>query len=337
MIHEGERNREEKLKLLSDLKISSKKHNKELSKRYFFLIACNNCGLLLTYEHDKKKDTYRMSYEFDNYSDLYKNCTDFKPFENNYKKTKYRYWGNDAKYLCLDCGYGIENKTGNTCDECGSNNLVEGKDIAGKPCPICETKLIDSFKLKGYNNYYKKENELKEKWFSIYRERYGVKEFETQKYTKKEIDEKKRQRKIYKTKINNAYYIINCSYNALHFSFRDAFLKGSFDIVLEWKNNSTGKFILSNIFNSLWIEKIIVYSEIEKVIELLMKYDFFNKSFFEDNQGLDGYTFGLEVKYKNDYKELAIWGIRNGILYDVGMLLLKMAGKTFKELYIYAW
>ena len=48
-------------------------------------------------------------------------------------------------------------------------------------------------------------------------------------------------------------------------------------------------------------------------------------------------TMGLEVKLENEYKELCIWGIRSGILYDIAIILTKYVGKTFKELYEYAW
>jgi hypothetical protein len=114
-------------------------------------------------------------------------------------------------------------------------------------------------------------------------------------------------------------------------------LSGSFYCVLEWDDNTEGKLILFQTFNDVWIEKTIAWQEVEQIIEILNNYEFFNKSFFKDYLGLDGWTFGLEVKIGKKYKELAIWGIYKGILYDVGMLLIKFAGKTFKELYEHAW
>lgn len=123
----------------------------------------------------------------------------------------------------------------------------------------------------------------------------------------------------------------------MRFEFEDSFWSGSFYCILEWDKGSDGHLILFKRLGDIWIEKSINYLKIENIIKLLNEYDFFNRSLFENFTGLDGYTIGLEVKYENNYKELGIWGIRNGILYDVGMLLIQFADTTFKELYEYAW
>ena len=132
-------------------------------------------------------------------------------------------------------------------------------------------------------------------------------------------------------------YILDNKHNALRFVFDDAFLAGTFYCILEWEDGSEGKLTVFKWFSDIWIEKFIEYSNVEKIINILNKYDYFNKQYFKDYQGLDGWEFGLEVKYKQNYKELCIWGIENGILYDIGMLLLKIAGKTFIDFYEYAW
>ena len=84
------------------------------------------------------------------------------------------------------------------------------------------------------------------------------------------------------------------------------------------------------------MEKLLEYDKIEQIKCLLSKYDYFNHTFYKDDSysiRLDGCTFGLEVKIDGNYKELALWGIERGFLYDAGMLLIEFAGKTFAELY----
>ncbi len=133
-------------------------------------------------------------------------------------------------------------------------------------------------------------------------------------------------------------FILNNLHNALRFEFREAFMTQSFNCILEWDDGGKGKLTLFQMFTEIWVEKTIEWQEIKQIIDLLDNYDFFEKSFFIYKPiKFDGHAFCLEVKIGKKYKELGIWGIENGVLYDVGMLLLKFAGKSFKELYQYAW
>jgi hypothetical protein len=236
----------------------------------------------------------------------------------------------------LECGNFVEDKeTG--CEKCGKKNIILGSELGGKPCPVCKTRLDEGITLRGYETYRKKEEEIKNKWYNIYRERYNVEKPIPQNYSDKEIVEIERRKSLRESFLFDDKYILNKPHNALRFEFEYAFIFGSFYCVLEWDDNSDGKLLLFQTFNNVWVEKTIKWQEVEQIIEILDNYDFFNKSLFEDNEGLDGWTFGLEVKIGKKYKELAIWGIERGILYDVGMLLIKFAGKTFKELYEHAW
>jgi rubrerythrin len=110
MISLGERNRKEKIKLIHDLKKSTKKYDRILAKRIKILFVCNQCGLRIFYEiKDKKKGSAYMGYHFEDYLVFFQNQPNFKPFENNYKKTKTQ-WLNWCNYICLCCGTFIEDK-----------------------------------------------------------------------------------------------------------------------------------------------------------------------------------------------------------------------------------
>jgi len=133
-------------------------------------------------------------------------------------------------------------------------------------------------------------------------------------------------------------FILNNLHNAIRFEFQDTFMTQSFNCILEWDDEGKGKLTLFQMFTEIWVEKTIELHDIKQIIDLLVNYNFFEKSFFTKNPiKFDGHTFCLEVKIGKKYKELGIWGVESGVLYDVGMLLLKFAGKSFKELYQYAW
>jgi len=335
MIHEGERNRKEKLKLINDLKKSAIKDEKKQAKRCKTLFVCSQCGLRISYEEKKKKTaSARMSYRYDDYRIYFEDQPNFKPFENNYKNTKCN-WGASCNYICLDCGNYIENKE-KGCEKCGDGNIVSGKELAGKPCPVCKTPLNEGIILHGFEAYLGKDIEIDNKWFKIYRERYNVEKPIPKNYTDEEIAEIKRRENLQKIFYDDKF-ILNNLHNALRFEFQDSFMTGSFNCILEWDDGSNGKLTLFNMFNDVWVEKIIEWQEIKKTIDLLDSYNFFEKSFYKKTLGFDGYTFCLEVKIGKKYKELSIWGVEKGILYDIGMMLLKFAGKSFKELYQYAW
>jgi len=337
MIHEGERTREKKIKLINDLNEWERKDKIRLAKRNIILFVCIECGLQISYEPKTKSNkAERLTFDYDDYIVWFKNNPEFKTFENNYKNTNRGNWGG-AKKMCMDCGSGLfdDENTNKTCLKCGSKNIITGNEICGKPCPICGTKFNEGIKLQGFEAYMAKQNELKEQWWNIYRERYNVKKPIPPNYTEEEKKEIERCESLTKC-YEDDYFVINNSNNVIRFEFSDAWMSG-FNCVLEWENNKDGKLTLFRRFSRELIEKNIEYEKIEQVIQLLNKYNYFDKKFYKKTFGLDGYTFGIEVKYEDKYKELAIWGIRSGILYDVGMLFLKFAGKTFKEYYEYAW
>jgi hypothetical protein len=337
MIHEGERDREQKSKLINELKEWKIQEDIRLAKRRKTLFLCAQCGLRICFEPKEGHNSAYMSYHYDDFYNYFKNDANFRPFENNYKNTENN-WSNWCDYICLDCGIYIENgETG--CEKCGKGSIVAGSELGGKPCPVCKTPLNEGITLQGFEAYLAKEREIKDEWYNIYRERYQVKKPILQNYTEKEIAENKRRDVLRELYCQDDTYILNNQHNALRFEFRDSFFSKTFHCILEWDDGIEGKLIFFQEFSTIWIEKSVEYNEVCRVIELLNKYDYFNRTFFvdDDNIGLDGYTFGLEVKLGNEYKELGIWGIEGGILYDVGMLLIKLAGKTFKELYEYAW
>jgi len=336
MIHEGERNRKGKLKLISDLRKYKIKEDKRQAKRCIILFVCSQCGFRIFYEQKKKKTTSAyMCYHYDDYRVFFQEEPNFKPFENNYKNTE-RHWSNWCNYICLNCGKYVEDKE-KGCGNCGKGNIVLGKDLGGKPCPVCGTALNEGITLQGFKTYLAKEREIDNEWYNIYRERYNVEKPIPKNYTDEEIAETKRRETLQELFYEDDKYILNNLHNALRFEFHDSFVSGSFNCILEWDDEGKGKLTLFKIFGDVWVEKTIEWQEIKQIIELLNNYDFFKKSFYKETFGLDGYTFCLEVKIGNKYKELGIWGIERGILYDVGMLLLNFAGINFKELYQYAW
>ena len=338
MIHKGQRNREQKLKLIDNLEKSQIKLNKWLSKRNIILYVCNECGLQIKFEPKagKKLNSPYMSYSYNNYIVWFENDENFKPFKNNYKNTN-NIWSKYCNYICLNCGNGVEDIK-NGCEKCENNNIVSGNELLRKPCPICGTALNDKITFNGYKTYSEKIDKIKDEWFNIYRERYGVKEHEQIHLTDEEKIENNRKMDLYQIYTMDYLYVLNNPYNVLRFEFRDAWLQG-YSCILEWGDSIENKFILFGNFISPWIEKTIETEELEQILGLLHKYNFFKRRFFLDKYGLklDGYTFGLEVKLDSEYRELCIWGIRKGILYDVGMLLLKISGKEFKDFYEYAW
>jgi DNA-directed RNA polymerase subunit RPC12/RpoP len=342
MIHEGERNREEKIKLIDELNESIKKNDIRLFKKRTILFVCSQCGLQISFEPKSRNDkSDRMDFDYDNYKILFKDKPDYKPFENNYKNTDRGYWGGATSYICLDCASGFSSEkenTENNCENCGSKNVILGKELGGKPCPICGTALNDGIKLQGFETFWAKRHELKNEWWDIYRERYNVKKQISPNYSKEEIKEQERRNNLIKCYDEDDYYVMDNPHNVIRFVFRDAWMSG-FCCILEWDDNINGKITLFKGFKDVWIEKNIEYKMIEQVINLLKDYNFFDRNIFKVKRSIkiDGHTFGMEVKYGKKYKELALWGIEDGILYDVGMLLIQFADKTFKELYEYAW
>ena len=332
MIHRGERNREQKLKLILDFEKSRKKEEIRQAKRTITLYVCNECGLQIFFEN-KKKSTY-ISYVYNDFLDWFKNDPDFKPYEKKYNK-KYGSWSNWCKYICLDCGYYVENiETG--CEKCKSMKFVTANKLAGKPCPVCGLNFNPGTQFKGFKAYSEKSEALENEWYEIYRERYNVKNYKKPTYTEEEMRENNRRESIIKSFYWDDLFIVNNQNNGMRFEFKDAWLRG-FSCILEWDNEKNKLTLFNNFDRNTWIEKDIEDKELKQIIELLMKYDYFNKEYFKDYFGFDGWTFGLEVKIENEYKELCLWGIKNGILYEIGMLLLKIAGKNFKDFYEYAW
>jgi DNA-directed RNA polymerase subunit RPC12/RpoP len=342
MIHEGERNREGKKKLIAKLNEWKRKDDIKQSQRRKMLFVCSQCGLQISFEPKSRNNkSDRIDFHYDDYKVWFKDKPDYKPFENNYKNTDRGNWGGSTSYICLDCGSGFsfeKKNTENFCEKCDSENVVAGNELSGKPCPICGTALNEGIKLQGLEICWAKQNELRNEWWDIYRERYNVKKPKTPNYSKEEIKEQERRDTLIKCYDEDDYYVMDNPHNIIRFVFRDAWMFG-FSCILEWDDTVNGKLTLFKCLRDVWIEKNIENEKIEQVINLLKDYDYFDRKFFKDDNGIkiDGYTFGMEIKYGQKYKELAIWGIRGGILYDVGMLLIQFAGKTFKELYEHAW
>ncbi|MCL1991986.1 MAG: hypothetical protein FWG66_03450 [Spirochaetes bacterium] len=343
----GERNRRKKLKTIEKFKRLKIELDIRSAKMYKILFVCSQCGLQISFEPrcEKYKTAY-MSFDFDDYKKFFENDPDFIPLEyKNRSLQEKTYWSGATNYICLECGEGIGIFKGvlreNACDHSGNGAIVKGSDLGGKPCPVCETALDEGIPTQGFEAYWAKESELEYQRWEKYRERYNVKKPIPKSYTKEEIAEQERRNRkaLEKCYIEDEYYVLNSPNNALRYVFNVESLDstGTFYCILEWDDNFEGKLTLFKYFGGVWVEKNIDREQIQAVINLLKKYDYFNKALFKNYQGLDGYTICLEVKYGQEYKELCIWGIRSGILYEMGMLLIQFAGKTFKELYEYAW
>jgi hypothetical protein len=336
MIHEGERNREEKVKLIVELLENTIEMDIIQAKRNIILFLCSECGLQISFEPNVVfSNSPRIDFNYEDFRVWFQNDPDFVPIENNYKNTKISSWGGPTSQICLDCGKGLfEDEVFNT--NCGHKNVVAGSELGGQPCPVCGTKLNKGIEIKGLKAFFAKCSELKDEWWNIYRERYKVKKPLPYNYSQNEIIEQERRKSLIKC-YDCDFYVIDRPNNIIRFEFRDSFFSGNFQCILEWDNESEGKLTLYRHYGDLWIEKNIEYEKVKQIILILEKYNYFDVSSYKKTFGLDGYTFALEIKYKKEYKELAIWGIEKGVLYDVGMTLIQFAGKTFKDLYKYAW
>ena len=338
MIHKGERNKEGKIKQIYKLNEWQRKFNKELAKRYYILFVCSECGLQISYQPTTENNkNERLDYDYDDYLVWFKDNSDFRHFKNNYKHTNYTHWGG-AEKMCIDCGCDFSNEDNieKKCRKCNSRNIISGNELYNKPCPICGTKFQNGIEFNGYNAYTKKKDELEDIWWNIYRERYNVSKPQPKDLTEQEKNDLDRCKLLTECYQQNDFFVIGNPNNVIRFEFKDAWHSG-FCCILEWENNKKGKLTLFKNFSWDLIEKSINFDEIQQVIDILKKYNYFEKKFYKKTFGFDGWTFGMEVKIDDKYKELAIWGVERGILYDIGMLLLKFGEKSFKDYYEYAW
>jgi len=337
MSFEGEKNREEKLKEIEEHKTWLIENENEDKQRDFLIFVCSECGLRITFEKNKNRNTTGMTFIYQDYKEYFINNSDFELFPNKYKIRKISTWGAPTSYICLDCGHGVFNEEVPTkeCEQCGSKIFTKGNELEGKLCPICSTAFSKGLEILGYEKYCEKRNEINNEWWNIYRERYKVKKPEPVIFTEEENLEEKRQNAIMKIH-NEKDFVINNKNNIIFFRLDDAFWEGSFNCLLEWNNKNNGNFLLYDGCE-IWIDKNIEYEKIENVLKILARYDYFNKKLYKEKIGLDGYTVTLEVKYEKNYKELAMWCPTDGILKEIGNLLVEYAGMNIKELYEYAW
>jgi len=161
MIHEGERNKEAKLKLIEKFEQSKIKFTKEQAERFLILYLCSKCSTQISYEPAKTFKNDRIGFHYDDYKPFFENDSDFTPFINNYKNTEHAYWGG-LPLLCLDCASGVDfnEATNNACNKCGTKYIITGTELDGKPCPICSTILNEGIKLQGLETLFIKEREL---------------------------------------------------------------------------------------------------------------------------------------------------------------------------------
>jgi hypothetical protein len=67
MIHEGERDREQKLKLINELKELEIQDDIRQAKRRITLFLCKQCGLRISFELKEDHNSAYMSYDYDDF------------------------------------------------------------------------------------------------------------------------------------------------------------------------------------------------------------------------------------------------------------------------------
>jgi len=87
-----------------------------------------------------------------------------------------------------------------------------------------------------------------------------------------------------------------------------------------------GKLIIDRI-------KIITRQDIVLIVNLLIKYDFFNQPETMDELGCDGSQWIIEANIKGKYKVADRWSPENGVNFEIGNTLIKMSGEKIDELY----
>ncbi|MCL2720747.1 MAG: hypothetical protein FWD47_05355 [Treponema sp.] len=139
---------------------------------------------------------------------------------------------------------------------------------------------------------------------------------------------------------NEIIYLLN-NINIIRFTCLRTFHK-PFSIKIVWNNNAKLYFNMSNGaggYNAgeliMHFEKILNNSQINIVLDILNKYDFFNQMTNEelDFIGLDGSKWIIEANINNKYKIIHRWTPESGIAYDIGKYLIELSGERIVNLY----
>jgi hypothetical protein len=80
-------------------------------------------------------------------------------------------------------------------------------------------------------------------------------------------------------------------------------------------------------------EKAINNNQINKLIKIINKNDFFNQPSIINNAGLDGSRWIIEINIDGNYKVIDRWTPRRGINREIGNYLIRLSGEKINNLY----
>ena len=326
--------RSQKFKLLN--KIDKRKKNFNALKHYVFY--CNKCNFKITVSD--RPDPY-IECKVGNYFEYEVDRNEYgKYISKDDRNINGTFWSKPANSICLDCGNSLvltQVENNNTCEKCKSKNIVFWYDLPNKKCPACNGKF-------GPRIIFNTNDELREWDFeesieclSKTKKKYGIIE---ENETKELAEEEKRiieKEMVLIQYFMNQRYVLDKNYNIIKFDCHRSF-HSPFSIIVEWFNEcDDGKIIFCMYFceknEKTYIAQTIENSKIKELISILDSYNYFKKPNKLDRLGYDGATWTLEVQIDNLYKEISVWSPDEGVIYEIGKLLIKYSGAIINELY----
>jgi hypothetical protein len=73
--------------------------------------------------------------------------------------------------------------------------------------------------------------------------------------------------------------------------------------------------------------------QLNKLIEIVNRYNIFNQPTTINNDGLDGSQWIIEVNIDGNYKVIDRWTPRRGVVYDIGKYLIELSEEKIDTLY----
>jgi len=251
-----------------------------------------------------------------------------------------KYWGRPADRICLNCGKTMDCndfKKNNSCDICGSTEIIFWKDLPGKKCPSCNGEFTIGIKFNSEDEYTKWNIDEWIEETEKAKRKYGIKEEKTVKEITEEEKRKFEKENVLVDYFTDQRFVINHKYNVIKFDCHRSF-HSDFCIIVEWfKDNEDGYIIFcmrsSEENENRYIASNIEKYKIQRLLEILDKYKYFSKPNKIKRFGFDGSRWTLEVQIKNKYKEIDVWTPKNGVIYDVGKKLIEYSGAIINNLY----
>lgn len=139
---------------------------------------------------------------------------------------------------------------------------------------------------------------------------------------------------------NENLIIMNDNINVIRFTCLRTFHR-PFSIKIIWiDNNAILSFSMSDGAGGYDAGKLIIHFEkainnnqINKLIKIINKNDFFNQPSIINNAGLDGSRWIIEINIDGNYKVIDRWTPRRGINREIGNYLIRLSGEKINNLY----